>query len=146
MVFVWVFFFWLMENVLNCCTFGEETVFFSPWRAASSSEPPLSWAFCGNTTASYLCIACFVGVFLEPRNLLSNSKPKQQALWATFLTWHVAKCLILPPPTPPSPQFGSQPYSFCFYTSLLQSLQRVLSLCLRIAGASQKDTVLMTFR
>lgn len=95
----WFGFFFLLSNgkcpqLLHL--WWRDCVFFSPRRAASSSEPPLSWAFCGNTTASYLHIACLVGVSLELRNHLCNSKPKQQALWATFLTWHVAKRLILP--------------------------------------------------
>lgn len=56
----------------------RDCVFFSPWRAASSSEPPLGWAFCGNTTANYLHIACFVGVSLELCNSCATLNPNNR--------------------------------------------------------------------
>lgn len=60
------FFFRVMENVLSCCTVGEETVFsFLLEELLAQVNPPLSWVFCGNTTGSYLHITCFVCLFLE---------------------------------------------------------------------------------
>lgn len=145
-------------NVLNCCTFEGETVFLSPGIAASPREPPLSWASCGNTTTNYLP-AWFVVFFggregwrTELCKHSCNSKRRQQACPSLMscipkLSRSKERAFSSLLPHPPYPPVWLSALFLLFpHLPIETSAEEALGLRLHIAEASQKGTVLMTFR